>query len=339
MSANPETLNANPLPWLLEPDAATPGVRYFALRDVLGLPADHAEMVAARARVMESGPVPVILDAQEPEGYWIKPGPGYSPKYRGTVWSVMFLAQFGADGHDERTRRGGEYLLAHAQSKAGGFGTGATLSSTIHCLWGNVTRALLDLGFGGDPRLDVAIDQLARSITGDGYGEYPRSGVVSPGFGCSVNSNLPCGWGAVRALWALNAVPVDARSAAVESAIAASVEFLTAYNIARAEYPYDDRISQNWFKFGYPLGYVSDVLMVLETLTEAGVVDGLDEAVDLMLSKQDEQGRWALEYGYRSRMWINVERMGKPSKWITLRALRVLARLDRVPGEWLALAA
>jgi hypothetical protein len=339
MTGVTEVLNANPLPWLLEPDAKTPGVRYFALRDVLGLPADHPEVVAARARIMESGPVPAILAAQEPEGYWVQPGAGYSPKYRGTVWSVMFLAQLGADGYDERVRRGGDYLLEHAQSKAGGFGIRGTPSTTIHCLWGNVARALLDLGFGGDPRLELALDRLARSITGDGYGEYPRTGVVSPGFGCSINSGLPCGWGAVRALWALNAVPAVARSAAIEAATAASVEFLTAYNIARAEYPYDNRISPNWFKFGYPLGYVSDVLMVLEVLTEAGVVDGLDEAVELVLSKQDEQGRWALEYGYTSRMWINVERMGKPSKWITLRALRVLARLGKVPGEWLTLAA
>ena len=98
-------LKADPLPWLLERDEANPGVRYFALRDLLDRPADDAQVVAAQRDVMRTGPVPAILDAQSPEGYWVKPGPGYSPKYRGTLWSVLFLAQLGADGGDERVRR------------------------------------------------------------------------------------------------------------------------------------------------------------------------------------------------------------------------------------------
>lgn len=55
------------LAWLLEPDAANPGVRAFALRDLLERPADAAEVVAAQAAVMRSGPVPAILDAQHPD--------------------------------------------------------------------------------------------------------------------------------------------------------------------------------------------------------------------------------------------------------------------------------
>ena len=74
-----DQLNANPLDWLLEPDTVNPGVRYFALRDLLGRPADDPEVVAAQAEVMKTGPVPVILAAQAEEGYWVKPGPGYLP--------------------------------------------------------------------------------------------------------------------------------------------------------------------------------------------------------------------------------------------------------------------
>jgi hypothetical protein len=85
---------------LLEPDPANPGVRYFALRELLGQPEDDPEVQSARAAVMATGPVPAILDAQYPGGYWVKPGPGYGPKYRGTVWQIIFLAQLGADGSD-----------------------------------------------------------------------------------------------------------------------------------------------------------------------------------------------------------------------------------------------
>ncbi len=321
--------NANALDWLLEPDTENPGVRYFALRDLLGRPVNDPEVVAAQADVMRTGPVPVILDAQAEEGYWVKPGAGYSPKYRGTLWSLLFLAQLGADGRDERVRCAVEYVFDHAQTEAGAFSCNGTPSKAYHCLWGNVVRAMLDLGMWGDERLTQSVEWLARSVTGDGYGPYHKSAVQAPGFVCAINYGLPCGWGAVRALWALNAVPSEGRTPAVEAAVRASVDFLLRYDIARADYPYKDRISPRWFEFAYPLGYVTDMLLNLEALTGAGIVDDprLEDAVALMLSKQDAQGRWKLEYSYRSKMWINIEKMGRPSKWVTLRALRVLKRV------------
>ncbi len=326
MSEWKSKLNADPLPWLLESDKTNPGVRYFALRDLLDRPADDPELVAAQVEVMNTGLVAAILDAQEPDGYWVKPGPGYAPKYRGTVWSVLFLAQFGADGRNEQIHRAIDYVLSHTQAENGAFACNGRPSTSIHCLWGNMVRAMLDLGFWGEARLDKAIDSLARSITGDGYEWYRKGGVQSPGFVCSANYGLPCGWGAVRALWALNGVPLAERTPVMQVAIEASVDFLFSYNVAQADYPFKDRINSSWFKFGYPLGYVTDVLLNLEVLAEAGCGDDprLTEAVELVLSKQDDQGRWKLEYSYKGKLWTDIEKKGQPSKWVTLRALRIL---------------
>ena len=110
-------IQADPLPWLLEPDPANPGVRYFALRDLLDRAADEPEVVAAQAAIMATGPVPAILAAQAPEGYWAKPGTGYSPKYRATSWQIIFLAELGADPADERVRRGCDISLAHCRRR------------------------------------------------------------------------------------------------------------------------------------------------------------------------------------------------------------------------------
>jgi hypothetical protein len=333
-------LTANPLPWLLEPDAPNPGVRYFALRYLLDRPADDADVIAAQADVMRQGPVPAILENQEDDGFWVKPGPGYLPKYRSTVWSLLFLAQLGCDGRDERVRRTIEYVFEHTQAKNGAFSVSGTPGMAVHCLWGNLVRALLDLGVRDDDRLTWAIDRLARSVTGDDYGKYLKGGVQGPGFVCSANYGLPCGWGAVRVLWALNAVPVDERTPAVESAITACVDFLLSHDVARAEYPHKERINSSWFKLGYPLGYVTDVLLNLEALTEAGVVDDprVEAAAAWLLSKQAEPGRWNLEYTYNGKTWVDVETKGDPSKWVTLRALRVLKRLGIAPRDWLETA-
>ena len=116
-----QSLNGDPLPWLLEVDPANPGVRYFVLRELLGRPEADAEVRRARTEIMKTGPVPQILEAQQPEGYWVKAGGGYSPKYRGTVWQIIFLAELGADPADERVQRGCDYLLDHSLAANGAF--------------------------------------------------------------------------------------------------------------------------------------------------------------------------------------------------------------------------
>jgi hypothetical protein len=53
----------------------------------------------------------------------------------------------------------------------------------------------------------------------------------------------------------------------------------------------------------------------------------MQDAIDLMLSKQNEQGRWIMEKSYNNRLLVSVEKDGKPSKWLTLNALRVLKEI------------
>jgi hypothetical protein len=322
-------LIANPVPWLLEPDECNPGVRYWVLRDLLDLPEGDPHVIAAQAEVMRSGAVPAILEAQSEAGYWAKPGAGYVPKYRGTLWSLLFLAQLGADGRDTRVSRGVDYAFGHAQTEHGAFSCNGRSDAALYCLWGNMLRALLDLGYWEDERLDRAIDGLARCVIGDDFEGYGQRGIQGPHFLCSANDGRPCAWGAVRALWGLVRVPAPGRTPVVDRAIEACTSFLLRYDVARASYPPKYQVSLRWFRFGYPLGYVTDLLLNLEALTEAQCADDprLGDAVGFVLSKQDEQGRWKMEHGYRGKMWQDIEKLGRPSKWVTLRALRVLKRI------------
>ena len=96
-----DELKGDPLPWLLE--RASPGVRYLALRDLLDRVASDPDLAAARAVAHREGPIATILESMDPTGYWVEPGPGYSGKYRSTVWSVIMLAQLGGRiAEDER---------------------------------------------------------------------------------------------------------------------------------------------------------------------------------------------------------------------------------------------
>ncbi len=332
-----DTLNGDPLPWLLEPDSVQPAIRYFALRQLLDRPEEDSEVRETQKAVMSSGPVPVILAAQEPEGYWEKPEHVYYSKYRGTAWQVIFLAQLGAKGDDPIVRKGCEYVLTHAIASHGGFSPTRVPSVFVHCLAGNLGAALIDLGWLGDERLQRALEWQARMITGEGIAgaesrdtaeRYYKSGTPGPLFACSGNASLPCAWGGVKAMLALSRVPPARRTPAMKAAIEAGVSFLLSCDPAVADYPagYSSKPSSSWFKFGYPIGYVTDVLQNLEALAGLGYAQDprLAHALELVKGKQDEQGRWRLEYTYNGKMWVDIETKGKPSKWITLRALRVL---------------
>ena len=328
-------LKNDPRPWLLADDPVNPGVRYFALRDLVGLPADSAELIAAQEAVMASGPVPKIPAQAHPDGYWVKPG--YLPKYKGTMWSIIFLAQLGANGRDPRIRQACEHLFGYAVAEQGGLSMDGRHSGLIHCLQGNLCAALIELGYLDDERLQHALTWLARSITGEGIAlsaekdapvRYLRSGNSGPGFECSANNHLPCGWGAVKALLALSKVPLAQRTPIMERAIKTGSDFLLSVDPATADYPrgYAPKPNGSWFKFGYPIGYITDVLQILEVLTGLGygADPRLAHGLELLLSKQDEQGQWPLEYTYNGKTWVDIEAKGQPSKWITLRAWRIL---------------
>ena len=317
-------LKGDPLPWLLE--GTDPAVRRMALRVLLDEPEDSPKVRRARAGAMRTGPIAAILDAQEPDGFWVKPGSGYGPKYTGTVWSLMFLDQLGADPRDRRISRACDYVLDHTQAPNGGFGWRASNATVVHCLNGNLLRALIGFGRLDDPRVRSSIEWQARSVTGEGFDDYHRWATAGPGFACGINGGLACGWGAIKGLRALTRVPPQRRTRLVRAAIDGGVGFLLSRDPAVADYPTDTKVSGNWFKFGFPSGYAADALQNLEVLSELGHARDprLSNAIDLVLSTQDASGRWTNRFAYRGKLWVDIDEPGAPSRWVTLRACSVL---------------
>ena len=319
---------ANPLDWLLESDNENPSVRYFALQELLELPESDREVREARSNIMRNGPVPVILEAQEPYGGWVKPGGGYSPKYRASVWSLIILAELGADPDEPRIRKGIKYLLDNRLASNGAFSVyqKPVPSGALVCLNGNLLFTLHRLGHRSDPRVQMATEWLAGAIVGEQSIQYYVSGTAGPDFACGVNLGQPCGWGANKAIRGLLEVPKEERTQLIHRALDAGARFLLSRDPAVADYPYTKRVSSTWFKLGFPLSYWSDVLETVTNLLDLGFGEDprLERALEWIISKQDDKGRWKLENSLNGKMWADIESKGKPSKWITLRALRVL---------------
>jgi len=266
----------------------------------------------------------------------VEPGPGYNPKYQSTVWSIILLAQLGAcAAQDERIARACAYVLDQSLTPTGQFTASGAPSGTADCLQGNLCAALLDLGYD-DPRLSTAYEWMARSVTGDGVAPMQDrhaevryyAGKCGPQFACGANNKLPCAWGAVKVMLAFSKWPTNRRNPLMERAIQQGLEFLFSTDPAQANYPtgWADKPSGNWWKFGFPVFYVTDVLQTVEALVGLGCGHDprLVNALDVIRGKQDHQGRWALDYDYTGKTWADFGKKKQPNKWVTLRALRVL---------------
>ena len=327
-----DLINGDPLTWLLEEDEANPAVRYLVLRDLSGLPRDSPELVTARSAMYSSGTIRHILDAQNPEDYWVKPGGGYNPKYTGSVWSLTLLAQLGADKSEPRVKAAAGYVLSNTISPMGWLSYNGTASGFIHCHAGYLGEALTNLGFGDDPSMTTAIEMQARLVTGEGIADFGSENPVrfyhytpGPGFVCG---KLPCAWGAVKALKAIASLPERRRTQTMNDAIERGKELFFSADLTICKFSNREKgkPSGKWFKFGFPSFYISDVLEVLEVLSRLGEGQHphLEPVWKLVLEKQDATGRWPMEYSYNGKLWLDIEAKGEPSKWVTLRVLRAL---------------
>ena len=327
--------DASVLAWLLEP--ADPSVRYFAFRDLGGRGVGDREIERAKAAIMTEGLVPRLLAKQKPAGNW---GPAEDfyirTKYWGTVWTFILLAELGADGRDERVRRACEFLLHWSQDRAsGGFayrGTasgGGQHSGVISCLTGNIVWSLIRFGYLEDPRVRRAIDWIVRYARfDDGDGPAPKGWPYDTKDACY--GRHTCFFGIVKPLKALAEIPPARRSVAVRRTIERSIEFLLRHRLYKKSHDPACVAKPMWAKFGFPLMWQTDALEMFDILTGLGVRDErMGEAAELIASKRNGRGRWPLERTSPGRTLVSLERVGRPSKWITLSALRSLRRYGR----------
>lgn len=330
-----DQLKGDPISWLLEP--SDPAVRYLAQRDLQDKKKDDPELLAARKAAAKDPAITAILDNIAPHGLWEGDKGGYNPKYYSAVWSLTYLGQLGAHvDFDPRIAIACSEYLDQALTPRGQISANGTPSYTIDCLQGNMLTALLDLGFE-DERFASAFEWMARTVTGEGLAPLKDkkaevryyAGKCGPDFACGANYNKPCAWGGIKVMLAFSRLSKDKRTPLIQRAIDRGVKFFLSVEPSEAPYPNSDLAaapSRNWWKFGFPVFYISDLLQLAEALVglDYGKDPRLAKTLQLIRDKQDDQGRWALEYHYQGKTYADIGEPKQPNKWVTLRALRVL---------------
>jgi hypothetical protein len=324
-----DNLKGYPLNWLLKP--SDPSVRFWALQQLLDRPLDAPDVRDAQDAVMESHPVRAILDAQSPEGHWGNPEDMYNPKYRATTHCLLVLAELGSK-RTPAIERGIEHVFDF-QRDSGHFFMGkpktrrgyASKVTDGCCLDANVLHYLNHFGYMDDPHTQKTIRFLLDDHASEEGGWKCRAYPIDPAKVFASN----CFMGAAKVLRTFAAIPSKQRSSEMNAVIDREVESVLENGVYRyLRNPDGSRKDKaGWKRFGFPLFYQSDALEVLDALTRLGVRDPrMEPAINLILDAQQGDGSWLLKHTFNGKMWADIDVKHEPSKWITLRALRVLKR-------------
>ncbi|MBN1682929.1 nitrogen fixation protein NifH [Candidatus Bathyarchaeota archaeon] len=313
--------------WLLEKNY--PSVRFWALLDLMDKSSTNPEVLETQNNIMKSPEIMHILEAQNKEGYWINKTNIYLPKYTATTHCLLILAELGAKKTPEiekgiefvyrSQRNSGHFLVDIPKTKKG-------KSSSVKdgcCIDGNILTYLIHFGYLNDDRTKKLLNFIIDYHSDDSAGWKCRSYPINKNGVFPIN----CYMGAVKVLKALSFIPKEKRSKSLNFLVDREVEnILENYIYKYLRNPDGSRKDKaGWKKFGFPLFYQSDALEVLDILVRLGKSDDrMQPAIDLVLKSRQPNHKWLLNNTFNSKMLVNFEEKGKPSKWITLRALRVL---------------
>jgi hypothetical protein len=301
--------------WLLESD---PSIRWQVMRDLTDAPAD--EVAAERARVGTEGAGARLLALQAPDGRW--GGAAWNRGWDSTMHVLLLLREMGLDPAGDAARR----AVGLVRDRVTWQGCGPPeadenpffAGETEPCINGQVAAS--GAYFGQD--VQGLIDRLLGEQLADGGWNCEAPGSTRSSFNTTI-----C---VLEAL--LEHERAGGGSPAVTAARLRGQEYLLERRLCRrrstgALIERDRKGGAAWTRFAFPTWWHYDVLRALDYLRRAGVAPDarVAEAIDLVASKRDADGRWPLETQYPGKMPVETdEGEGRPSRWNTLRALRVL---------------
>ncbi len=332
--------------WLVE--ESNPSVRYYILTDLLEEKGNSKEVSEARSAIMENDPVKKILAQQNADGSFltekmkqksptIDPKNGYQPKYRGTIWQAIFLAQLGADSNDLRIKKLGEYILRtnyYPEIKVIGLRFLHTKKeiTTIPCYVSNMIWSLSKLGFYKDYRVQNSIKWLLKYQRFDDGDfktpdEWPYRGRADRCFG-----KHTCYIGCTQALKAMTSIPEKDRTKEINGFIQKAIKFILLHKIYMKSHGKERPIKRDYEFLTFPSYYYDDILEILNSLLFFKVKDrSMDSAMQLVLEKRQASGKWLLERTIRpSALHAKFEEKGSESKWITFNVLSMLKKYSEI---------
>ena len=295
--------------WLL---AGDPAIRWQTLRDLLDQPAERCE--AERALVSTTGWDRRLLDHQDRDGTW---GGGlYSPKWISTTYTLLLLGRCGLDRAEPRAQRGVQLIWDGARYFDGGLTPAVSIDAPEAC----ATSMYLSLAyyFGVDhPRVDPALDWLLANQLPDG------------GWNCRTvrfgdrHSSFHTSILALEALAEARRAHPDRED--ITTAMAGGREFFLQHRLYKS-HRHGTVANPAFTKLSFPPRWHYDLLRGLDHVaaTNSPHDDRYNDALDVIGQRRRGDGTWPVQNKHSGQVWFDMEQTGRPSRWNTLRGLRVL---------------
>jgi hypothetical protein len=301
------------LDWLMEGDAS---IRWQALRDLAGSAGRTWER--EQRRVASEGWGARLIALQSADGRWA--GRVYTPKWTSTTYTLLLLRSLGlAPGNPQAV--GGCRVLLNAGCWPDG---GINFYPRRHrhsetCISSMVLAVACWFGLD-DPR----VDSLAAHLLGQQMPDGGWNCRAMPGYGGATHGSFHTTILALEALldYARFRPP---RAAGAEAAQARGREFLLVHRLFRSHRT-GKIVNPAMTRFWFPPRWHYDVVRGLDYFRESGAPRDprLGDAIDLVQQRRGADGRWVLQNRYSGKVFFEMETPGTPSRWNTLRALRVL---------------
>lgn len=295
------------LSWLL---AGDPAVVWQAQRDLLGLPV--GAWSRTRRRVTREGWGAELLSHRSKDGTW--GGGWYSPKWTSTFYSLQLLTILGAGDHPAAVASG-RLLLDRGVGDDGAVRLWVTQHPDT-CVTGMLLQIACAVGLGADPTCEAMAGSLLREQMDDGGWNCERwRGATHSSFDTTIS-----------VLEGLAAWDAPAELAArVRAAGDGGREFLLAHRLYRSHHT-GEVVHPALTRLSFPYWWHYDVLRALEhfRVAEAGWDERLGDPLALVEAKRGRDGNWRRQNRHPGRTWFEMDQAGRPSRWNTLRARRVL---------------
>jgi hypothetical protein len=303
-----------PIQWLLEGD---PAIRWQTLRDLVE--ASERPVEQERSKVASDGWGARLLAKQDAEGTWAggrsSDGGLYSPKWTSTTYTLLLLRDLGLSANNRQARKACGLLLDLGLQRDGGINYGRRGRSET-CITGMVLSILAYFRYN-DSRLQTIAKHLLKAQMADG------------GWNCrrplgATHASMHTTISALEGLRLLE-LHLEGGVEALRAAQRRGREFLLVHRLFRSHRT-GNIIKSDFTRFVFPPRWHYDILRALDYFqaVDAPRDPRLSEAIDIVRARRREDGRWPLQSSYKGRTYFQLERIGMPSRWNTLRALRVL---------------
>lgn len=294
--------------WLLEGD---PAIRYQTLRDLTN--ANRSEIDAERSNILRRGWGRRLLELQEADGTWSHAL--YSPKWTSTFYTVLLLKRFGAPVHNRINQACNILLDKGFYPPDGGINYWKSWKQSECCVTGMLLSMLCFFEVLDD-RIHRMVDYILTEQMSDGGWNCQRyRGASHSSFHTTIS--------VLEGLWEYQKLyPGRADLADRQKQ---GVEFLLQHRLYKSDHTWKI-VDPKMTRLSFPPRWHYDILRCLDYFQDKGVVkDGrMKDAVDLLHAKRSGESFWKLELKYPGKIFFDMEKVGQPSRWNTLRALRVL---------------